>query len=425
MKILFATSEWPGHYFCMVPLGWALQAAGHEVRVVCKPSQVPALGGAGLTPAPVGDGPDLALLTRVVHHTEVSMGLRPQHGPLLNPFTGRPLGEPGEPDIAVEGPKFFRETAEAVRRGCDNIVAFARDWRPDLVLYDVMAAEGALAARVVEVPSVLCAPGLFGTVETEKALDVGPADPVEHFDRYGVGPWGRHRVEYIVDPSPDRAVPPLAGALRLPVRFVPYNGRAAARPGAVPARGGPRVCVLWGNSATRMFGPRVPGLRHALEAAADLAHDVLFVAGAEQVEALRPFPGNVHPLPGHPLHLALEGSDLLIDHSSDNPIMNAFAAGVPRLGLALSDDHFAYGRRSDALGVSRTLPGLTASREEVRAAVGEILRTPPLREAAAGLRADVLARPAPSRLVPVLERLAAAGSLGPDDVTYAVPAPRS
>ncbi|MFE3323260.1 nucleotide disphospho-sugar-binding domain-containing protein [Streptomyces sp. NPDC059176] len=423
MRVLFVTSEWSGHYFCMVPLGWALQAAGHEVRVTCKPSQVGVLSRAGLVPVPVGDGPDLALLARVVHHTEVSMGLRPQCGPVLNPFTNRVLGEVGEPDVAVEGPKFFREAAVAVRRGCDNVVAFAGEWGPDLVLYDVMAAEGALAARVRGVPSVLCGPGLFGVVETERALDMGPADPVEHFDRYGVGSWGRRDIEYFIDPSPEGAVPPLGGALRLPVRFVPYNGPVTVYPRMLPVRGGLRICVLWGNSATQMFGTGVPGLRYALEAAADFADDVVFLAGEEQVDALKPFPAHVRSLPNFPLHLPLSSSDLLIDHCSDNPVMNGALAGVPRLGLALSGDHFVFGRRIDPLGASRTLPALTASREEVRQAVGEILDGGSYRAAAAQVRSGVLAQPAPSRLVPVLERLAAGGSLGCVDLSYVQPTP--
>ncbi|MEU0336010.1 nucleotide disphospho-sugar-binding domain-containing protein [Streptomyces sp. NPDC006193] len=421
MRVLFTTSEWPGHYFCMVPLGWALQAAGHEVAVTCKPSQREAVGRAGLTAVAVADGPDLAVLTRVVHHIEISMGVREPRGPLLNPFTGRPMGEPGEPDVAVEGPRFLRQAAEATRRGCDNVVEFARRWRPDLVVHDVMATEGALAALVVSVPSVLCAPGLFGTVETEKALDLSPGDPVEHFERYGVGPWGRDRIRYVIDPSPSGAVPPLAGALRLPVRYVPYNGPAASAPGSVPRREGPRVCILWGNSATRLFGPDLPALGYAVEAAASCAFDVVLTAGSEQIDALGPLPPRVHTLRGHPLHLLLDGSDLLIDHGSDNPVMNAAVAGVPRVGLALSDDHFAYGRRIDPLGASRTLPGLTARREEVHGAVEEVLTGPAYRAAAAGLRADLLARPAPARLVPALERLAANGSLGAQEVPHAEP----
>jgi UDP:flavonoid glycosyltransferase YjiC (YdhE family) len=416
MRVLFAASEWAGHYFCMVPMAWALQAAGHEVRVTCKPSHAGSLARAGLTAVPVADGPDLTVLARVVRYVEISMGRREAHGPLRNPFTGEPLGGPDELDVAVEGPKFWAEAAAATRRGCDAVAEFAREWRPELVLHDVMAPEGALAAGIAGVPSVFCAPGLFGTVEDEPGLDLRPADPVEHFERHGVGPWGRDRIEYVIDPSPDGAVPPLGDALRLPVRFTPYNGPAVAPGEAPPPARGRRVCILWGNSAVQIHGPDVPGLRHAIEAAAERADEVVLTTVPAQVEALGALPPNVRVLRNFPLHLLLEQCDLLVHHGSDNPMMNAAAAGVPQVALALADDHFAFGRRLDPLGASRTVPGFTAGRDEVAAAVEAGLTDPSMRDAAIRLRAGMMARPSSAELVPALERLAATGSLSAADL---------
>jgi hypothetical protein len=421
MRVLFAASEWTGHYFCMIPVAWALQAAGHDVRVTCKPSHADSLARAGLTAVPVADGPDMTVLARVVRYVEISMGRREAHGPLRNPFTGEPLGGAEELDVSVEGPKFWAAAAEATRRGCDAVAEFAREWRPELVLHDVMATEGALAARVVGVPSVYCAPGLFGTVETDPGLDLSVADPVEHFERHGVGPWGRDRIEYVIDPSPDGAVPPLGGALRLPVRFTPYNGPAVAPDGAPAPPRGRRICILWGNSATQIHGPDVPGLRYAIEAAAGHADEVVLTAVPAQVEALGALPPNVRALRNFPLHLLLEQCDLLVHHGSDNPMMNAAAAGVPQVALALHDDHFAFGRRLDPLGASITLPGLTADRDEVAAAVGSALADPSMRDAAIRVRAGMMARPSPAELVPALERLALTGSLSAADVPDARP----
>jgi hypothetical protein len=403
----------------MVPVAWALQAAGHEVRVTCKPSHAGSISRAGLTAVPVADGPDMTVLARVILHVEISTGRREAHGPVRNPFTGEPLGGSDELDVTVEGPKFWKAAAEATRRGCDNVAAYALEWRPDLVLHDVMASEGALAALVAGVPAVYCAPGLFGTVETEPALDLSVADPLEYFERHGVGPWGRDRIRYIIDPSPTAAIPPLGDALRLPVRFTPYNGPAVVPDGLLTPAEGTRVCILWGNSATQIFGPDVPALRYAIDAAAACADDVVLTTTPAQAQALGALPPNVRVLRNFPLHLLLEVSDMIVHHGSDNPMMNAALAGVPQVALALNGDHFAYGRRMDPLGASITLPGLTASPDDVQDAVRATLTGPSYRAAAVDLRADILAQPAPARLVPALERLAEAGTLCADDVPRA------
>jgi len=411
-RVLFTISDWRGHYFCMVPLGWALQAAGHEVRVACSTGQAEAVNQAGLTPVPVldGGGPDVAALARMTLYADAVMGNRTLPGLPLHPLTGRPMRSLTEVDMRVEAPGFWTAAKTATRRKCDGAVRYARLWRPDLVMHDVLAAEGALAARVLGVPSVYIAPGLFGTVEDEPGLDLRAADPVDEFERYGVGPWDRGRIEYAVDPSPGKAVPPLGSARRLPIRYIPYNG-----PGGPPEWAGRRpagrrrVCVLWGNSATSVFGPEVPALRYAIEAAAAEGAEVILMASARQVDALGELPPSVRPLVASPLHLLLETSDALIHHGSDNCYLNAAAAGLPQLGLALNGDQIVFGRRMEPTGASLTLPGLAADRDSVGDAVAALLAEPSLAEAARALQADLAAQPSPADVVETLERLAAGG----------------
>jgi hypothetical protein len=411
-RVLFTVSDWRGHYFCMVPLGWALQAAGHEVRVTCSTGQVETVNQAGLTPVPVldGGGPDVATLARMTLYADAVLGRRTLPGLPLHPLTGHAMRSLTEVDMRVEAPGLWTAAKMAARRKCDGAVRYARLWRPDLVVHDVMAAEGALAARVVGVPSVYFAPGLFGTVEAEPGLDLRVADPVDEFERYGVGPWDRGQIEYAVDPSPDKAIPPLGSALRLPTRYIPYNG-----PGVPPTWAGRRpagrrrVCVLWGNSATSVFGPEVPALRYAVEAAVAEGVEVVLMASAQQVEALGGLPPSVRPLADSPLHLLLETSDALIHHGSDNCYLNAAAAGLPQLGLALNDDQIIFGRRMEPTGASLTLPGLAADRDSVRHAVASLLADPSLPDAARALQADMAAQPSPADLVETLEQLASGG----------------
>src|SRR5256885_12209835 len=48
MKVLFVSWAWPSHFYPLVPLGWALTSAGHEVRVATAPDRVDTITRTGL-----------------------------------------------------------------------------------------------------------------------------------------------------------------------------------------------------------------------------------------------------------------------------------------------------------------------------------------------------------------------------------------
>ncbi|MGW0534417.1 nucleotide disphospho-sugar-binding domain-containing protein [Streptomyces sp. NPDC003032] len=406
MRVLLTVSDWRGHYFCMVPLGWALQAAGHDVRVACPPGQTDAISDAGLVPVPVLDGPDMMTMARMNLYVEALFAQRTLPGNPLHPLTAEPIERLDAVDVRSQAPTFFEDAQAAVARSCDGAVEFAKAWQPQLVVHDVMAMEGALAAKVLGIPAVYAAPGLFGTVETVPGLDLTAATPLASFERHGVGPWSRADIAYVVDPSPDDAVPPLGEARRLPVRYVPYNGTGTLPGWVLEPRDRPRVCVLWGNSASGLFGTEVPTLRYAVDAAVEAGAEVVLTASPAQVEALGPLPEEVRVLRDFPLDLLLEVCDVLIHHGSDNCYLNAAAAGVPQVGLALNTDQREFGRRMEPTGACVTLPGFEATREEVGRAVSAVLTGPSYQEAARRLRAENDARPTPADLVGELEKLA-------------------
>ncbi len=406
MRVLFTTSNWAGHYYCMIPLGWALQAAGHEVRVACLPGQADAISGAGLVPVPLMDGPDMMYTARLALYARVAGGEIELPTLPLNPLTGERVRSLGEFDVAAAQAQFLPEYNRAVRRSWDRTREFARTWRPDLVCHDVLAEEGALAAQELGVPSIYCAPGLFGTTDDELDLDLDTRDLLNSVAREGAKPWSRDDITHVLDPSPPSTVPPMGNALRLPVQFVPYNGRGELPTWLASRSSRLRICVVWGRSATGIFGPEVPALREAILAAAAHEAEVVVTAGAEQVQALGPLPDNVRVLRDFPLHLLLQVSDAVIHHGSDNCLMNAARAGVPQLALALAGDQIVFSRRLSATGAVVALRGLSATAEEVRDGV-ERLFDAALHHAAAQLQEEILANPTPSLVVDTLERMAA------------------
>src|SRR5215212_1894370 len=236
MRVLFTVSGWPAHWFPMVPLGWALQAAGHEVRVACPPGQAASIAPAGLAPVPVLGDLDMAFQSRFANLWAARAGQWPYAWPPLHPVTGDPV-DMSTVDFEEIAGQAKRRVAVESKRGFDAAVAYARQWRPDLVLHDRLSAEGLLAARVHGVPAVSCLWGPVGTAETEPQLYPIPVDYTNAFGRYGVPALAAASMTHVLDPCPPSLAPPIAGT-RLPVRYVPYNGPGAVP--TVPAAGKPR-----------------------------------------------------------------------------------------------------------------------------------------------------------------------------------------
>ena len=408
MRVLFTVSAWRGHWYPLVPLGWALQAAGHDVRVACAPSQSAEIGRAGLVPVPVLAEVDVTFLGRLQNVWNAQQGLWPYEELPPHPVTGEPLKALADFSFA----DFTRESgtrlAQPARRCFDAAVGLARRWRPDLVVHELMSLEGLLAARVLGVPAVLHLWGPVGTDEDEPGLPLRPEDPTGAFPRHGAGEFRAEFVEYVIDPCP-AALRPLTSATRLPMRYVPYNGPGAAP--RLPARtsGRPRVCVVWGNSATRMVGRQSFVLPAVVEAVAGLDADVVLTANSADVAALGTLPPSVRVLEHCPLHLLLPDCDAVVHHGGAGAVMTAAAGGVPQLVLPCAMDQFLNGRRVAASGAGIALPAHRADVPSLRSALESLLHEPSYRSAATGLRADLRELPSPAGLVGELQALAAGG----------------
>src|SRR5688572_24528507 len=58
MRVLIAAIPVKSHLYPVVPLAWALQTAGHEVRVACHSAFVDQVAATGLTAVGLGAEPD-------------------------------------------------------------------------------------------------------------------------------------------------------------------------------------------------------------------------------------------------------------------------------------------------------------------------------------------------------------------------------
>jgi UDP:flavonoid glycosyltransferase YjiC (YdhE family) len=403
VRVLFTVSSWPTHYAAMVPIGWAMQAVGHDVRVLCAPSQAEPVCRAGLTAVPVLGGMSVAVRNRLQYYQEAVDGIWPYPWLPLHPMTGEPLASLEDFDLKDyrrrTQPEFNRQAA----RSFDAAVDYGRRWRPDLVLHDPAVLEGILLGRVLDIPAVLCLWGPVGTEEPEH-MRIVPPDDSGSFPRYGLDEFTLDMVEHVVDPCPSSLAPPTA-AKRLPVRFVPYNGPFSAPAWLLEPPERRRVCVSWSTALSTMSGPHtriLPMLAHAL---ADSGFEVVITATAEDVATIGQLPSNVRLVERLPLRALLQTCDAVVHHGGSGTTMTAVHAGLPQLAVTFASEQTATGTRLAASYAGLHVPGHLAGRETVAATVRQLVADPIHRDSARALRTELLGRPTAVDVVAALDQL--------------------
>ncbi|MFI1169754.1 nucleotide disphospho-sugar-binding domain-containing protein [Streptomyces sp. NPDC020801] len=406
MRVLFTVSSWPTHYASMVPLGWALQAAGHEVRVLCAPSQVGTVVAAGLIPVPSLDGMDVRTRLRLQYYEEAVLGLWRYPWLPPHPLTGGRLNALEDFDAEEFRRSCAPQLAARAAHGFDSAVRCARDWQPHLVLHDPASLEGLLVAKVLGLPSALCLWGPVGLHEPEH-MRIVPTDESGSFPRYGLGEFSPDMVEYVIDPCPSSLAQPTK-ANRLPVRYVPYNGCAPAPEWLLAPHRRPRVCVSWSTALSVTSGPDSYLLPDLVRGLKEIDADVIVTATAADVKALGLVPRSVRLLERMPLRLLLAGCETVVHHGGSGSILTSLWAGVPQVAFTFASEQTVAAERVAAAGAGLHRLGHQAEPVRIAAMVAEVLSDDSYRTAAAELRAQMRARPTPADLVRTLEELAAA-----------------
>lgn len=407
LRIMCTVSAWPSHWFPMVGVLWALRAAGHDVRVLCAPSQSAALSSAGLTPVPVLDELDIAFLARLRNVWDAQAGSWPYGWLPPHPVTGEPMGSLEEFGFADFAKASQSKIATPVSRSGETAIGYARESGPDLILAEPLAMEGVLAGRVTGIPAAVHLWGPVGTSETDPVARSVAEYPVDSFRPHkGIGPVTLDTVEHVIDPCPNGLRPAIAAG-RLPVRYVPYNGTGALPSWLLKPPERRRICVAWGNSLTRMFGPGSFAVPLILEALAELDAEVVVTTGASDSAAVGSWPDNVRVTEQLPLHLLLPSCAAVVHHGGAGCLMTAVAAGVPQILLPTGMDQPVNAARLTAAGSAVAVPRPTADTASVAEAVSTVLDQPGYAKAARALANQCQARPTPAALVPELEQLAA------------------
>jgi len=307
---------------------------------------------------------------------------------------------------------FGRNSAETAELVLEDVLAFARHWRPGLVVHDTASFPGPVTAAALDVPNVrhLTGVGLRPMETLVGSTELLP-EFADLFERRGLEVRGTPTLT--IDPSPP--------SLRLPVpqawresRYVPYNG-----PGAVPSwlidpDDRTRVCLTWGftlTRAARQFGaPALDPFRQAIEALAELDAEIIVTTTEDQLGLLGELPGNVRPVVSVPLQVLLPHCAAIVHHGGDGTTQTAAGCGVPQLLISRVPDSALTGGRLAAVGAAihlryQELEEDDDGRELIRSAADKLLADSAFFEAAGRLREEMERQPPPAALVSTLESL--------------------
>lgn len=424
MRILFATAPFKSHLYVQVPLAWALRTAGHEVRVASAPDLAQDIAHAGLTAVVAGESIHLK------EKMSAAEPARPATDPLAEPRR-RPVqsdfgrADPhGELESNVQGWRTLFNPDSAF----DDLVRFARHWRPDLVISDTFMFTGAVAARACGAAHARILFGADGLAQLRLACRAqshagepgARRDPLRdwlgpilddlgcRFDEDVVlGQW-------TIFPMPPWVWRP-AGVHYVPMRHVPFNGPATTPEWLHEPPARTRVCFTLGLAHREDDHGIAASADDFFEAVADLDIEVVATLNAKQLGSGGQVPDNVRVVDFVPLNVLLPSCSAIVHSGGAGTFAGAVEHAVPQ--LIVPNVYWSekwWGSVAMANGVQDQGAGvyvadadqLTA--DELRKQLVRVLDDPTFAENAARLRTEMLGMPSPNDVVPVLERLTAA-----------------
>ncbi|ASR34888.1 glycosyl transferase family 28 [Prauserella marina] len=427
MRVLFTTFAAKAHLYTQVPMAWALHTAGHDVVVASQPDLTDDITGTGLTAVPVGE----------VFNLEG--GMRKLDGILGEVASGRLTGAQVGLDMSETRPEkltwdyllhvfsamtpvtFLNHSQDSM---IDELAAFAREWRPDLVLWDPLTFAGAVVAKVCGAAHarMLFGPDLVGRMRStflDQLARRPPElsdDPLAEWFGWTLDRLGRadgFTEDMVLGQWTIDQLPPsmrLAVDTRyVPVRYAPYNGPAVV-PGWLrepPKR--KRVCVTLGASFREVALGDQASIGDLIEAVADLDVEVVATLDDGQLAALPSVPDNVRAIGFVPLNSLLPTCSAVVHHSGSGTFSTALVHGVPQLIVPnMMWDSMDKAQALEASGAGlyvRDVDRLSGG--ELRAQLARLLDEPSFTAGAARVRAEMLGTPSPNDIVPLLEKLTA------------------
>jgi glycosyltransferase (activator-dependent family) len=415
MRVLFNTLAVRAHLYSMVPLAWALRAAGHEVCVASQPDLADTISAAGLPAVAVGEPLHLAAAIEQAGSSKFSSGqFQSLSQGMARDYPGEVTWEHalGEFTTSVAHYEYFSNVSVT-----DDLVRFARLWKPDLVVWDCLTYSGPIAARACGAAHarLLFTFDYIGRMRADFLNLVGeqPAewqeDPMTEWlsaklSRYDCE-FAEEMVtgQWTIDAGPEW--------MRLPVdldyltmRYVPYNGSVQV-PSWVhepPVR--PRVAFTLGVSGREVVGAKEAVTADVLAALAALDIELIATLTEDQLGPLPALPDNVRVVDFVPLDELLATCAAIIHHGGSGTTCNAITRGVPQLIIPANMwQEFDLADRLTERGAALTTRPADLTPTGLRNQLHRLLTDSSFRTNAAEIQKEAKAGPGPNDLVAALE----------------------
>ncbi|QFU89743.1 activator-dependent family glycosyltransferase [Amycolatopsis sp. YIM 10] len=427
MRVLFTTYSERTHFHAMVPLAWALVTAGHEVRVASQPALTDVITRTGLTAVPVGEDHNLwRVSSRFL--TPRFAKANPQAYKKMRGVELPPFDLADEPMDSVSW-EYLRSGYEKVVPGwykmindpmVEDLVAYARSWRPDLVIWEPATYAGPIAAKAVGAAQArqLWSIDIFGRTRQNflRQLREQPeGERVDPLAEWIGGQTEKFGAEFSEDLTTGHfSIEQYPASLRMetdrryvPMRYVPYNGDAIIPKWLWESPAKPRVCLTLGTAATEHFGGYPVSVQDILDALADLDIELVATLAETEQEKLERVPANTKLVSFVPLSALMPTCSAAITHVGFGTFNTTALNAVPQLTLPEQHDAPPLARRLADYGAGLTEYHSEATGEKVRAHLIRLLEEPGFRVAAGRLRDEMLAMPSPNEVVATLEKLVA------------------
>ncbi|MFD5466850.1 nucleotide disphospho-sugar-binding domain-containing protein [Kitasatospora sp. NPDC127059] len=399
MRVLFTPLPVGSHLYHQVSLAWAFRAAGHEVRVASQASLTTTTLSTGLTPVEVGDDYDFM----------ASMSAMPE----AHRISAAALMVLSEDERRAMGQRRSGPLVELNKRLAPDLLRFAEQWRPDLLVTDPTLFASSLASAVLGIPvvrniwgpDILYGHPLQGQPNTGSEREQWHPELVELFDRFGA----EVRNDYVtqtLDPWP-ASLRTFGPAKPMPRRYVAYNGAGTAPDWVLTRTGRPRVCVTWGTT-TSALGGRSTVLPRVVDALAGLDVELVVTVSSIDRQSLGHLPDNVRVVENLPLHLLMPSCDAIVNQGGTGSVLTAAAAGVPQVLVPENSETPTNSISFTASGASVLLEPADLTAETVTAAVTTVLTDDAVRTSADRIREEIAAMPSPASVVSSIEALVAA-----------------
>jgi UDP:flavonoid glycosyltransferase YjiC (YdhE family) len=378
VKIMFASLGAYGHLYPMMPLAIACADAGQEVVI--------ATGKPFLERLPVPTVPGYPQTLRLDWAIEETRRRHPDlHG--------------GQLSMAMFADVTAEQVTPAMITQCERM-------RPDLVIFEGMDVGAGVAANVLGIPAAAYAIALASFVYSSLHPATVSYQREVWLQRNRTPPESDGLLSAaLINPSPptlrrtDGTPVPT-----IPIRSVAYNESGAAVPAWLTAP--PMRDRIYLTLGTVSFGA-VEVLSRAITEIAPLNVDIVVAVGPEgEPAALGELPDNVHVERFVAQSEVLPLVDLVVHHGGTGTVLGALEVGIPQLLLPQGADQFLNAEMLTTAEAVRALGNEVQQPGAIGEAVQALLGDCPERQAAAQLRDEIAAMPAPDEVVPALLELA-------------------